>query len=156
MTSLEKLQQTAADMGLEVLDYHFDSDRIHGLCCDHVIALNSQLPDSIARACVLEEEIAHYDLTVGDIIIESVPANSKQEHKARMLAYTRRVSLELLISSLRAGYRTASDIAEYMEVTEEFLTAAIEEYRAKYGHYVKVGDDWLMLEPAVGLVMHVE
>lgn len=152
MTSLERLQQIAADKGLEVVDYHFNSDRIHGLCCDHTIALSLSLPDSTAKACVLEEEIAHYDLTVGDIIIETDPQNRRQEHKARMLAYSRRAGLEKLTAALRAGHRTVADIAEYMDVTEEFLAAAIEGYRSKYGQHVKVGDEWLILEPVVALL----
>jgi len=155
LTSLERLQQTAADKGLEVIDYHFKSDRIHGLCCDHTIALSKSLPNSTAKACVLEEEIAHYDLTVGDIIVETIPSNRKQEHKARMLAYTRRAGLEKLTAALRSGHRTATDIAEYMDVTEEFLTDAIEEYRSKYGQYVKVGDDWVILEPMVALLQQI-
>ena len=73
-----------------------------------------------------------------------------------MLAYCRRASLQKLADAMKAGYRTTTEVAEYMDVTEEFLTAAIEEYRAKYGQYVKVGDDWLMLEPTVGLVKRVK
>ncbi len=147
MTSLERLQQTAADKGLEVVDYHFDSNRIHGLCCDHTIALNRSLPNSTAKACVLEEEIAHYELTVGDIIFESIPVNRKQEHRARMLAYYRRCNPNMIADALRAGHRSLTDIAEHIEVTEEFLVDAIEGYRQKYGLAVQVGEDLLMLEP---------
>ncbi len=147
MTSLERLQQTAADKGLEVVDYHFDSNRIHGLCCDHTIALSRSLPNSTAKACVLEEEIAHYELTVGDIIFESIPANRKQEHRARMLAYYRRCNPNMIADALRAGHRSLTDIAEHIEVTEEFLVDAIEGYRQKHGLAVQVGEDLLMLEP---------
>ena len=155
MTSLEQLQQTAADKGLEVIDYHFDSDRIHGLCCDHTIALNKRLPNSTAKACVLEEELAHYDLTVGDIIIESIPANRKQEHRARMLAYYRRCNPSMIADALRAGHRSLTDIAEHIEVTEEFLADAIEGYRQKYGLGVQVGEDLLILEPVVALLKKI-
>lgn len=155
MTSLERLQQTAADKGLEVVDYHFNSDRIHGLCCDHTIALSQSLPNSTAKACVLEEEIAHHDLTVGDIIVETIPANRKQEHRARMLAYYRRCNPNMIADALRAGHRSLTAIAEHIDVTEEFLVDAIEGYRQKYGLAVQVGDDWLMLEPTVGLVKRI-
>ena len=78
------------------------------------------------KACILEEEIAHFDLTVGRIIDQSSAGNRKQEQKARMLAITRRVGLNRLADALRQGYRSRTDIADYLDVTEEFLDAAIE------------------------------
>lgn len=156
MTDYEKLQQIAADKGIDVIDWPFESDRIRGLYCDKVIALNCKLPNSTAKACVLEEEIAHHDLTSGDIISMEMPQNRHQEQKARMLAITRRVGLDQLVDALRQGYRSRTDIADYLDVTEEFLDAAIEGYRQKYGICVRVGEDVLMLDPAVGLMSQID
>lgn len=102
---------------------------------------------TVEKACVLEEEIAHHDLTVGRIIDQSVVENRKQEHRARMLAYYRRCNPNVIADALRAGHRSLTDIAEHIEVTEEFLVDAIEGYRQKYGLAVQVGEDLLMLEP---------
>ena len=146
MSSFEELQQIAADKGIDVVDWDFESNKIQGLYCDNVIAINKNISSSIAKACVLEEEIAHHDLTVGDIIIESIPQNCRQEQKARMLAFIRRVNL----------WDSISDIAEYMDVTEEFLVAAIERYRQKYGSYVQVDDDTLLLDPTVALLSQIQ
>ena len=41
-------------------------------------------------------------------------------------------------------------------MTEEFLCAAIEGYRQKYGQYVRVSEDVLLLEPTVGLLSMME
>ena len=73
-----------------------------------------------------------------------------------MLAITRRVGLDQLVDALRQGYRSRTDIADYLDVTEEFLDAAIEEYRQKYGICVRVGEDVLMLDPAVGLMSQID
>ena len=156
MSSFEELQQIAADKGIDVVDWDFESNKIQGLYCDNVIAINKNISSSIAKACVLEEEIAHHDLTVGDIIIESIPQNCRQEQKARMLAFIRRVNLWDLANVLRKGYHSISDIAEYMDVTEEFLVAAIERYRQKYGSYVRVDDDTLLLDPTVALLSQIQ
>lgn len=108
------------------------------------------------KTCVLAEELAHGDITVGNILDQSNVQNRRQEQKARMLSFTRRAGLYRLADTLRAGYRSSSEIAEYMEVTEEFLIAAIEGYRRKYGTYVKVENDVLMLEPTIGLLSQIQ
>ena len=156
MKDLEQLRQTAADKGIDVIDWDFESDRIQGLYCDGIIALSKKLPNSTAAACVLEEEIAHHDLTDGNIIyIESVQ-NRRQERKARMLAAQRRADLHMIADALRRGGRTQAEIADYLGVTEDFLCAAIEGYRQKHGQYVRIGDDILLLEPTVGLLSMTE
>ncbi len=152
MKDFEQLRQTAADKGIDVIDWDFESDRIQGLYCDGIIALSKKLPNSTAAACVLEEEIAHHDLTAGNIIYMESAQNRRQERKARMLAAHRRADLHMIAAALRRGLRSQEEIADYLGVTEEFLCMAIEGYRQKYGQYVRVGDDILLLEPTVGLL----
>ena len=69
-----------------------------------------------------------------------------------MLAAQRRADLNMIADALHQGLRTQEDIADHLGVTEEFLCMAIEGYRQKYGQYVCVGDDILLLEPTVGLL----
>ncbi len=63
-----------------------------------------------------------------------------------------RADLRMIAAALRRGLRSQEEIADFLCVTEEFLCAAIEGYRQKYGQYVRVGDDILLLEPTVGLL----
>lgn len=152
MNEYENMLQEAADKGLHVIEWDFSSDKIDGLYCDGTIAIRSSLPDSASKACVLAEEIAHHDLTVGDIVLQKEPRNRHQEYQARMLAYHRFASPEKLAEALQAGHRTTSSIADYLGITEEFLVGAIEGYRSKYGLYTKAGDCILLLQPTIGIL----
>lgn len=73
-----------------------------------------------------------------------------------MLAAQCRADLYMIAEALRHGLRMQEDVADYLGVTEEFLCMAIEGYRQKYGQYVRVGDDILLLEPTVGLLSMTE
>ena len=59
--------------------------------------------------------------------------NRKQERQARLWAYNKQIGLAGIIRSFEAGCQDMHEIAEYLEVTEEFLHEAIECYRNKYG-----------------------
>jgi len=118
------------------------------------IAIKQTLTTS-EKLCTLEEEIAHFDLNAGIMLDQSQTTNRKQERKARMLAITRRVGLWDIVCALRKGYHSLAEIAEYMGVTEEFLAAAVDGYRKKYGLYVGIGNDTLLLEPTVALLSQI-
>lgn len=115
------------------------------------IAIDSRLLTA-EKACVLQEELAHGELNAGNILDQSQEQNRRQEFKARMLAAQRRADLHMIVAALHQGLRSQEEIADYLCVTEEFLCAAIEGYRQKYGQYVRVGEDVLLLEPTVGLL----
>lgn len=115
------------------------------------IAIDERL-STVEKTCVLQEELAHGELTSGNILDQSKVQNRRQERKARMLAAQRRADLNMIAEALRRGLRSQEEIADFLCVTEEFLCAAIEGYRQKYGQYVRVGDDILLLEPTVGLL----
>ena len=132
MNTYERLQEEACEDGIEVVDYTFESDRIKGLYCDGVVAIKKDM-DSTQKACTLAEEMGHYYTTVGNILDMSVPANRKQERQARLWAYDKQIGLQGLIRAYEAGCQNRYDVAEYLEVTNEFLTECIECYRQKYG-----------------------
>lgn len=156
MTKLEKLEQEAADKGLEIIEHPFQSERIKGLCVDHTIALSRRLRSYKERACVLAEEIAHYDCNVGDILDQSDAGASQQEHRARHLAHDRMIGLEGLIECFRAGDRTIWEMAERLDVTEDFLREALEAYRLRYGDGILVDGCWISFEPRLDVVEMVE
>lgn len=153
MDSYEYLLIEAENRGLIVkeLPLRGDNGRIKG----RRVAIQNSLTTT-EKACTLEEEIAHFDVNTGVILDQAYADNRRQEHKARMLAITRRVGLWNLADALRNGYHTLSEIAEHMDITEEFLIAAIEGYRQKYGLYVCIGDDTLVLEPTVALLSQAQ
>ena len=85
------------------------------------------------KSCVLAEELGHYYTTVGDILDMNVSENRKQERQARLWGYNRVIGLFGLIRAYEHGCKDKYEIAEYLDVTEEYLEDCINCYRDKYG-----------------------
>lgn len=90
------------------------------------------------KSCVLAEELGHYYTTVGDILDMNVSENRKQERQARLWGYNRVIGLFGLIRAYEHGCKDKYEIAEYLDVTEEYLEDCINCYRNKYGEYKTV------------------
>ena len=133
MNKFEELCQTASDTNVDIIDYSFTSKRIKGLYCDGTIALNRDMYIETEKACVLAEELGHYYTTVGDIMDQTDVSNRKQERRARIWAYHKLLSLNDLIDSYKCGCRNQFEIAEHLNVTEEFLIDCLNYYKEKYG-----------------------
>lgn len=97
------------------------------------IAIHKGLPTSIEKSCVLAEELGHHYTTYGDILDQSEVSNRKQELRARAWGYNKLIGLMGLIKAYEHGCRNRYEIAEYLEVTEEYLEECLECYRSKYG-----------------------
>ena len=126
--------------------------RIKGLYCDSSVALSNELNTSAEKVCVLAEELGHYYTTTGDILDQNNIENRKQEQQARTWAYNRLIGLMGIINSYKAGCRNSTEIAEYLNVTEEFLSEAIERYRSKYGTYTTIDNYVIFFEPRLGVL----
>lgn len=90
------------------------------------------------KSCVLAEELGHYYTTVGDILDMNVSENRKQERQARLWGYNRVIGLFGLIRAYEHGCKDKYEIAEYLDVTEEYLENCINCYQDKYGEYKTV------------------
>lgn len=156
MNAYEKLEDMAAENNVEIIRCCFESDRIKGLYCDSMIALSDSLKATSEKACVLAEELGHYHTSSGDIIDTSNVQNQKQEMRARMWAYDRQVGLIGIVESFRAGCQTFSEMAEYLEVTEQFLKDALERYRQKYGIYTTIDHYIIYFEPHLTVVKMIK
>lgn len=93
------------------------------------------------KSCVLAEELGHYYTTVGNILAMNVPANRKQERQARLWGYNRVIGLLGLIRAYEHGCKDKYEIADYLDVTDEYLEDCIDCYRDKYGEY-KIVDNY--------------
>lgn len=133
MNKFEELCQTASDTNIDIVKYPFSSDRIKGLYCDGTIALNKNMYMESEKACVLAEELGHHYTTVGDIMDQTITENRKQERRARIWAYTKMIPLADLIQSHQDGCQNSYEIADHLEVTEEFLIDCLNYYKEKYG-----------------------
>lgn len=126
-------------------------DGLKGLYFDGNIAIEETLLNS-KKNCILAEELGHYYTTSGNILDLSDTGNRKQELRARAWAYDKLIGLSGIISCFEAGCRNLYEMAEHLEVTEEFLKEAIERYRQKYGVYVSIKNYVIYFEPTVGVM----
>lgn len=149
LNKYEKQIQSACDAGIKVhenFDLNGDSvpqNMLMGLYIDGNIALDKKLDTTSKKACVLAEEIGHYYTASGNILDMSSVINRKQEHLGRMWAYNKLIGLIGIIDAFEHGCQSKFEIAEYLDVTEDFLSEAISAYRAKYGVY-KIIDNYVI------------
>lgn len=112
------------------------------------IAIRKDMPDT-KKKCVLAEELGHYYTTVGDILSQTSTAAQKQELRARVWAYNRLIGLYGIIDCYKAGCQNIYEMAEYLDVTEEFLSEALERYRQKFGKSVQFDNYTIYFEPSL-------
>ena len=152
MNKYESLVDAAANAGADVVDYSFSSPRIKGLYHDGVIAISKQLKTTAEKSCVLAEELGHHETSSGDILDLTNAANRKQEYRARILAYEKMVGLMGIVSCHRAGCRNIYEMAEHLEVSEEFLVDALAYYHNKYGQHAEIDNYTIFFEPALAVL----
>lgn len=148
MNKYEELLNDANKSNIVVTDqFNLSGTRIKGLYCDGTIALNRDIYIESEKTCVLAEELGHHYTTVGDIMDQTDVSNRKQERRARIWAYHKLLSLNNLIDSYKYGCRNQFEIAEHLNVTEEFLVDCLEYYKEKYGLYVRKDNYLIYFEP---------
>ena len=122
-----------------------------GRLCGNRIAIRQDIPTKTEKSCVLAEELGHYHTSYGDILDLDNIQNQKQELRARMWAYDRQIGLLGIIRCFEAGCRSLTEMAEFLDVTEEFLQKALERYRQKYGICASVDQYIVYFEPSLAV-----
>jgi len=140
----EQLMQEAED-DIEILEISFKSG-LKGLYSDGIIGINQRLKTT-EKKCVLAEEIGHYRTSTGNILDLSSVCNFKQEHIARNWSYEKLIPLESLIKPSFEGCCNLFELAEYLDVTEEFLKDTLQHYQNKFGLYAEVNDYCIYFSP---------
>lgn len=156
MNNYEKLLDMAEKENISVYEnYDFSNTRIDGLYCDGSIALSKDLDTEAEKNCVMQEELGHHYTSHGVIIDYHDTSNSKQEHRARVWAYRNAIDLTDIISGYKRGCRNRYELAEYLGVTETFLTGAIEDYKVRYGLFTRVDNYVVYFEPLGVLELNI-
>lgn len=115
------------------------------------IAIRINMPIT-QKTCTMAEELGHYHTTVGNIINLSSVVNQKQEDKARLWSYNRLIGLNGIIRGYQARCQNRYELAQYLDVTEEFLQDAIDCYRSKYGLMVEVDNYIIYFDPQLAVM----
>lgn len=147
MNAYEKLLQDAKDSNVNVYDWNLCGNGLDGLYIDGNVAIDTRIKHSNKKACVLAEELGHHHTSHGDILDLSLVANQKQERQARLYAYDKLIGLSGLVNAFAHGCKSRHEVATYLDITDEFLEAAIEEYRSKYGVCITYKNHVIMFIP---------
>lgn len=121
-------------------------DGLKGLYYNGNIAIEKKLT-ATEKACILAEELGHHYTSSGNILDLTVTQNRKQERRARIWAYNKQIGLRGLIKAQEYGCRNRYEIADFLEVTEQFLEEAINCYHEKYGLYTTVDNYIIYFDP---------
>lgn len=133
-----ELYNLAENEEVDVKEY--DLQHLKGLYTDNLIVIRKGMTFSEVR-CVLAEELGHYYYTVGDILDQTEIQNIKQEKIARRWAYNKLVPIEEIHKAVKSGNTEIYELAECLEVTEEFLAEALNEYFLKKEIVVNYGEE---------------
>jgi hypothetical protein len=146
----DELLEEASNYGLIVKEKPLQGNK--GRIFDKKIAIKKDVPTLKEKACILAEELGHYHTTVGNIIDLQNVRNKKQELRARLWAYNNQIGLTGIIRAYEYGCHNLYSMADYLDVTEEFLHDAIKYYRGKYGEYTAVDNYIIYFEPYLGVM----
>lgn len=111
----------------EELDITERNMRNEGLYADGCVWIRRDLPSN-RKVCILAEEIGHHETSSGNILDQRNLNNSKQERLARKWAYEKLLPTERIGEAISKGYTTLWDMAEYLDVDEEFLRHCLVHY----------------------------
>lgn len=133
MNKLERLEQEAFESRVKVHNYYLGEENLKGIYIDGNVAINTSVNNNTERICVLAEELGHHHTSVGNILDMNDVRNRKQERQARLWGYNKLIGLTGIIKAFRAGCQSRHEVAELLDVTDEFLKECIDCYRDKYG-----------------------
>jgi len=91
--------------------------------------------------------MGHYHTSSGNILDQKQITSVKQEKRARNWAYEKLVPLKGFIQAYKVAILNRYELAEFLEVTEDFLDQAIDHYKEKYGLYTEWEDYLIYFDP---------
>ena len=115
------------------------------------ILLDSQLKTTAEKTSILAEEMGHHFTSVGDITNLKNVNSRQQELDARLWGYNRLIGLRGIIRAFEHHCQNRYEMAEYLDVTEDYLEEALACYRSKYGVYTVVDNYAIYFIPNIAV-----
>lgn len=149
----EALLEEAHQDGLIVKEkpLKYNNGRIKG----RRIAIRQDIETNTEKTCVLAEELGHHHTSVGNILDMNDIHNRKQERQARLWGYNKLIGLTGIIRAFRAGCQSRHEMADLLDVTEEYLQECIDCYRDKYGVCTEVDNYTIYFIPNLAVMEKV-
>ena len=136
----EEMQKSHNDLNIVELDLS-EVSGLKGFYYAGNIAIEKKL-SSIEKSCVLAEELGHHYTSYGDIMDQDIVQNRKQELRTRLRGYDLQIGLIGIVECYKHHCRSLYEMAEYLQVTEEYLKEALECYSRKYGENLVTIDNY--------------
>ena len=96
---------------------------------------------------MLYEELAHHKLTYGNILDQSKFNNRKFENYARRYGYEAALPLHIIVEAHNYGISNLYELAEYVQLSEEYIAEILKHYKNKYGIGTHYGNYAITFEP---------
>ena len=122
-------------------------DKLKGLYFDNTIIFDRSLSTSAEKICILAEELGHYETGSGDILDQSQTPNRKQERAAHRWAARELIGLDDIIRASKEDIHNFFELAEFLNVTEDFLREGIEILKEIYGTHTEYDGKIIQFEP---------
>ena len=115
--------------GVSIIDFDFPS-KIRGVYQDGVIGINTDVTDPAERRCIIACEMGRHLMRKNNTIVFT----DEQEHTiAFYWAVSYLMPLSSLIEADKLKFTTATEIAEFLNVTPQFVKTGIEFYKNSLG-----------------------
>lgn len=111
-----------------------------------VILIDKNLPET-RKAEVLYEELSHHKLTYGNILDQSKFNNRKFENYARRYGYEAALPLHIIVEAHDYGISNLYELAEYVQLSEEYIAEILKHYKNKYGIGTHYGEYLITFDP---------
>lgn len=119
-----------------------------GIYANGAILIDSHL-SSYHKHEILAEELAHYDITYGNIVNQKNILNRKLELKARRQAYESVITLQGIIDAFEFGVQNLHEMAIFFEVSKSFVKESLNHYKMKYGLSTECRGYLIQFEPLI-------
>ncbi|RGE63853.1 hypothetical protein [Eisenbergiella massiliensis] len=148
MDCYETLIDRADQLGISVIEIDFKG-RNGRIMNDTIFIRRDML--TVGKSCATSEELGHHFTGAGDILNQNLPNNAKQEKRGKIWAYNDRVGLRGIIKAYCNGCRNLYEMADTLDVTEDFLQDALDYFHSKFGQYTILDNYVIYFEPALAV-----
>ncbi|EON84802.1 hypothetical protein D592_14359 [Staphylococcus epidermidis 36-1] len=131
---------------IKIKDTHSLPNGYSGFYKDGVILIDKNLSER-RKAEILYEELAHHKLTYGNILDQSKDINRKFENYARRYGYESALPLHIIVEAYNYGISNLYELAEYVQLSEEYIAEILKHYKNKYGIGTHYGEYLITFDP---------